>query len=29
MRLRDGDAEIPLLDTVRIHCEAAVQKALS
>ena len=29
MLLRDGDAEIPLLDTVRIHCEAAIQKALS
>ena len=29
MLLRDGDADIPLLDTVRIHCEAAIQKALS
>ena len=29
MMLRDGDADIPLLDTVRIHSDAAVARALS
>ena len=29
MMLRDGDADIPLLDTVRIHSDAAVERALS